>query len=46
MPVGASVTWTYQVENTGNVDLSDVTLTDSPEGGITCPSNTLPSAQR
>jgi uncharacterized repeat protein (TIGR01451 family) len=28
VPVGSTVTFTYEVENTGNVDLTDVTVTD------------------
>jgi hypothetical protein len=41
IPVGDPVTWTYQIENTGNVTLSDIGLADSPEGTITCPSTML-----
>ncbi|MDG6243455.1 MAG: hypothetical protein QCH31_03555, partial [Methanolobus sp.] len=32
IPVGASVTWTYNVTNTGNVDLSNVVVTDNVLG--------------
>lgn len=38
---GTLVTWEYIVENTGDVDLTDVTVVDVPEGTITCPSSTL-----
>ncbi len=33
VPVGSTVTWTYNVTNTGNVPLSDVTVTD--DHGVT-----------
>ncbi len=37
IPVGGAVTWTYKVENTGNVDLTDVTVTDNQPGvTVTC----------
>ncbi|MEM7091968.1 MAG: SdrD B-like domain-containing protein [Actinomycetota bacterium] len=45
IPIGAPVTWTFVVENTGNVDLSDVVVTDTvtidngtaPDlGGVVC----------
>ena len=39
--VGETVTWTYEINNTGNVDLSSVSLLDDIEGPITCPSSTL-----
>ncbi|MCT7959213.1 hypothetical protein NG791_00725 [Laspinema sp. D1] len=32
---GQPITWTYQVTNTGNVDLSDIEVTDDKEGFIT-----------
>jgi uncharacterized repeat protein (TIGR01451 family) len=31
---GAAVTWTYEVTNTGNVPLTNVLVTDTPEGAI------------
>ncbi|WP_407356965.1 beta strand repeat-containing protein [Methanolobus sp. WCC5] len=34
IPVGDSVTWTYNVTNTGNVDLVNVTVTDNILGEI------------
>ena len=39
--VGDTVTWTYVVTNTGNVDLDSIVLTDDIEGVITCPATTL-----
>jgi len=39
--VGANVTWTYIVTNTGNADLIGIQLVDSVEGSITCPQDTL-----
>ena len=39
--VGDTVTWTYVVTNTGNIDLNVTSVTDSVEGTITCPSTTL-----
>lgn len=38
---GSSIWWVYRIENTGNVELSTVTLDDSVEGSITCPATTL-----
>jgi uncharacterized repeat protein (TIGR01451 family) len=35
--VGEPVTWTYNITNTGNVDLTAVSLVDSVEGPIACP---------
>jgi hypothetical protein len=34
--VGATVTWTYEVTNTGNVDLINVTVTDSKGVTVDC----------
>jgi len=43
--VGSVVTWTYIMTNTGNITLTDITLVDDKEGGITCPVTSLaPSA--
>ena len=39
--VGSTVTWTYLVTNTGNVPLTEVTVTDNKIGAITCPATTL-----
>ncbi len=41
IPVGEPVTWTYTVQNTGNVNLSGVSVVDDPQGAITCPQSTL-----
>ena len=38
---GGVVTWTYDITNTGNVTLTNVTLVDDIEGGITCPQQQL-----
>lgn len=38
---GGAITWTYRVQNTGNVDLSNVSVTDSVEGPISCPTAAL-----
>ena len=39
--VGDPVTWTYEINNTGNVPLVNINLTDNQEGQITCPFTTL-----
>lgn len=39
--VGDPVTWTYIVENRGNITLTNVTVTDNPIQAITCPQNSL-----
>jgi hypothetical protein len=39
LPVGAEITWTYEIANTGNVDLTDVVVTD--DGVIICEELTL-----
>ncbi len=44
--VGAPVTWTYEVENTGDVTLTDVLVTDDQIGPIACPQNALEPAAR
>ena len=41
IPVGAPVTWTYVVTNSGTVPLTDVAVNDSDLGPITCPKTTL-----
>lgn len=38
---GAPVEWTYLVSNTGNVPLSDVSVSDDQLGAISCPKNSL-----
>jgi uncharacterized repeat protein (TIGR01451 family) len=39
--VGDAVTWTYVVTNTGDVDLSNVTVTDDQGVAVTCPQDAL-----
>ncbi len=39
--VGDAITWEYVVTNTGDVDLSDVTVTDDQGVTVTCPQDTL-----
>ncbi len=39
--VGSTVTWTYLITNTGNVTLTNVTLTDDKVGAVGCPQTTL-----
>ena len=39
--IGATVTWTYLVHNTGNTWLNNIVLTDDLEGPITCPDTVL-----
>lgn len=38
---GGTVTWTYDIVNTGGVTLTNITLVDDMEGGITCPQASL-----
>jgi hypothetical protein len=38
---GDPVTWTYDVTNTGDTDLSDIEVTDDRIGTITCPTTSL-----
>ena len=35
VPPGAAVTWTYRIQNTGNVDLIEVKVTDDKGGRST-----------
>jgi uncharacterized repeat protein (TIGR01451 family) len=39
--VGSQVDWTYRVENSGNVPLTNVTVIDNMGVTVTCPSDTL-----
>src|SRR3989442_670741 len=39
--VGSTVTWTYVVTNTGNVTLSNLTVSDDKAGAVSCPGTTL-----
>jgi hypothetical protein len=41
IPFGGSVQWTYVVTNTGDVTLSNITVTDDILGAISCPTTTL-----
>ena len=43
--VGSTVTWTYVVTNTGNVELTNVAVVDDPLGAITCPATTLAAGE-
>ncbi len=38
---GDTVTWDYIVQNTGNVSLSGIAVTDDQEGMVTCPEDSL-----
>lgn len=39
--VGQPVTWSYEITNTGNVTLNNVSVVDDKEGAIDCPLTTL-----
>ncbi len=41
IPLGDPVTWTYVVTNTGNVDLTEVAVTDDRGVVVSCPQTTL-----
>ena len=41
IPVGATVTWTYVIRNTGQQTLWGIFLYDEQEGRVTCPSRSL-----
>ena len=41
LTVGSTVTWTYVVMNTGNVSLSEISVTDDPQGAVSCPQDAL-----
>jgi uncharacterized repeat protein (TIGR01451 family) len=38
---GDTIAYSYVVKNIGNVDLSDISVTDPTDGATTCPSSTL-----
>lgn len=42
---GNPVAWTYVVTNTGNEELSSITVTDDKGVGVTCPQNTLAAGE-
>ena len=42
---GGTVTWTYLVKNTGNVDIDSITVVDNLEGAIDCPKSTLQAGE-
>ena len=41
IPVGEAVTWTYDVTNSGNVTLANISVTDSEGVGVNCPATSL-----
>jgi hypothetical protein len=41
LPVGNPITWEYRVTNTGNVTLSNLSVTDDKGVAVTCPKTTL-----
>ena len=41
IPVGSGVTWTYLVTNTGNSDLTEITVVDNQGVSVTCPQTDL-----
>jgi hypothetical protein len=41
VPVGDAVNWTYVVTNTGNLTLTNVTVSDDQGVSVTCPQDTL-----
>ena len=41
LPVGCPVTWTYDVNNTGNIRLTDIVVSDDEQGSARCPSSSL-----
>ncbi|PKO06779.1 MAG: hypothetical protein CVU41_05450 [Chloroflexi bacterium HGW-Chloroflexi-3] len=46
LPIDSQVTWTYEVTNTSNVEISEVTVNDVPEGVINCPKDFLASSEK
>ncbi len=45
IPVGAAVTWTYQVRNAGVGTLSKIAVTDDAAGTVKCPQKSLKPGQ-
>ncbi|NLN10702.1 MAG: DUF11 domain-containing protein [Acidobacteria bacterium] len=45
IPVGAAVSWTYLVTNSGQTSLTNVTVTDDQGVAVTCPQDTLAAAE-
>lgn len=43
--VGDAVNWSYIIQNTGNVNLSGVSVVDNPTTPISCPKNSLLSGE-
>ncbi len=41
VPIGSAISWTYLVTNTGTVQLTNVSVTDSRETAVTCPKTVL-----
>jgi hypothetical protein len=45
IPVGSTVTWEYLVTNTGDVPLTDVTVSDDQGVKVSCPADSLAAGQ-
>lgn len=45
IPVGNIVSWEYNVSNTGDVNLTGISITDVPAVTITCPATTLEAGE-
>jgi parallel beta-helix repeat protein len=45
IPVGAPITWSYVVRNTGNVTLTNVMVADSKGVAVTCPKTALAAGE-
>jgi hypothetical protein len=45
IPVGSTVTWSYEVTNTGNVALSNLQVTDDKGVAVSCPKTTLQAGE-
>ncbi|MFA5024974.1 MAG: choice-of-anchor K domain-containing protein [Candidatus Shapirobacteria bacterium] len=41
--IGDTVNWTYIIQNSGNVNLTGISIVDNPVATITCPGNSLAS---